>query len=34
MDYKNELLKIIESIDNEQLILYLYIFVKEKIKAE
>ena len=34
MDYKNELLKIIESIDNEQLILYLYIFIKEKIKAE
>lgn len=34
MDYKNELLKIIESIDNEQLILYLYIFVKEKLKAE
>lgn len=34
MDYKNELLKIIDSIDNEQLILYLYIFVKEKIKAE
>lgn len=34
MDYKNELLKIIESINNEQLILYLYIFVKEKIKAE
>ncbi len=34
MDYKNELLKIIDSIDNEQLILYLYIFVKEKLKAE
>lgn len=34
MDYKNELLKIIGSINDEQLLLYLYIFVKEKIKAE
>lgn len=34
MDYKNELLKIIDSIDNEQLILYLYIFIKGKIEAE
>lgn len=34
LDYKEEIFKMIENIDDENKLAYLYFFIKNKIKAE
>lgn len=34
LDYKKEIIKMVEEIDDENKLAYLYFFVKNKIKAE
>ena len=34
MEYKEEIIKMIESLEDKDLLLYLYIFIKGKIEAE
>lgn len=34
MEYKDEIIKMIESVEDKDLLLYLYVFVKRKIEAE
>ena len=34
MEYKDEIIKMIENVEDKDLLLYLYIFIKRKIEAE
>ena len=34
LDYKEEIIKLVENIDDENKLAYLYFFIKNKIKAE
>lgn len=34
MEYKDEIIKIIENVEDKDLLLYLYVFIKRKIEAE
>ena len=34
LDYKKEIIKLLEEIDGENVLAYLYFFIKNKIKAE
>lgn len=34
MEYKDEIIKMIESLEDKDLLLYLYVFIKRKIEAE
>jgi hypothetical protein len=34
MEYKEEIIKMIEGLEDKDLLLYLYVFVKRKIEAE
>lgn len=34
MEYKDEIIKMIENVEDEDLLLYLYVFIKRKIEAE
>jgi hypothetical protein len=34
MEYKEEIIKMIEDLEDKDLLLYLYIFIKGKIEAE
>lgn len=34
MEYKEEIIKMIEGLEDKDLLLYLYIFIKGKIEAE
>ena len=34
MEYKDEIIKIIENLEDKNLLLYLYIYNKKKIEAE
>nr|DAX73027.1 MAG TPA: hypothetical protein [Caudoviricetes sp.] len=34
MEYKDEIIKMIESVEDKDLLLYLYVFIKRKIEAE
>lgn len=34
MGYKDEIIKMIENVEDKDLLLYLYVFIKRKIEAE
>lgn len=34
MEYKEEIIKMIEDLEDKDLLLYLYVFIKRKIEAE
>ena len=34
MEYKDEIIKMIENVEDKGLLLYLYVFIKRKIEAE
>ena len=34
MEYKDEIIKMIEKVEDKDLLLYLYVFIKRKIEAE
>nr|DAZ25785.1 MAG TPA: hypothetical protein [Caudoviricetes sp.] len=34
MEYKDEIIKMIEDLEDKDLLLYLYVFIKRKIEAE
>lgn len=34
MEYKDEIIKMIEGLEDKDLLLYLYVFIKRKIEAE
>lgn len=34
LDYKEKIINLIKSIDDESILMYLYFFIKGKIKAE
>ena len=34
MEYKDEIIKMIENVEDRDLLLYLYVFIKRKIEAE
>lgn len=34
MKYKDEIIKMIENVEDKDLLLYLYVFIKRKIEAE
>nr|DAH29705.1 MAG TPA: hypothetical protein [Caudoviricetes sp.] len=34
MEYKDEIIKLIENMEDKDLLLYLYVFIKRKIEAE
>lgn len=34
MEYKEEIIKMIENVEDKDLLLYLYVFIKRKIEAE
>ena len=34
MEYKDEIIKMIENVEDKDLLLYLFIFIKRKIEAE
>lgn len=34
MEYKKEIIKMIESVEDKDLLLYLYVFIKRKTEAE
>ena len=34
LDYKEQIIKLVEKIDDENKLAYLYFFIKNKIKAE
>nr|DAZ79607.1 MAG TPA: hypothetical protein [Caudoviricetes sp.] len=34
MEYKDEIIKMIENVEDKDLLLYLYVFIKRKIEAE
>ena len=34
MEYKDEIIKMIEDVEDKDLLLYLYVFIKRKIEAE
>lgn len=34
MEYKEEIIKMIENVEDKDLLLYLYVFIKRKVEAE
>lgn len=34
MEYKDEIIKMIENVEDKDLLLYLYVFIKRKVEAE
>lgn len=34
MEYKDEIIKMIENVEDKDLLLYLYVFIKRKTEAE
>lgn len=34
MEYKEEIIKMIEGLEDKDLLLYLYVFIKRKVEAE